>query len=179
MAGNLCLESTRAASITAATPEASSLAPGASAVAFMTSVTRLSMWPEMTITRSGSVVPRWIASTSITSVGLGTRRPVTVSAGVSTVRHPPQSLDMAANSAATQRRAAPMPRVGDLVSDRVWRVPKDTSLAMVACWRSAETWPARSCSSGCSAGMGWARAAAARDRAAARTTRRRTGNSGT
>ena len=50
-------------------PEPSSLAPGASLVAFITSVTRLSMWPEMTTTRSGSVVPRWIATTSSTTVG--------------------------------------------------------------------------------------------------------------
>jgi hypothetical protein len=59
-------DSTRAASITAATPEASSLAPGASSGASITSLTRLSMWPAMMITRSGSLVPFWIASTSTT-----------------------------------------------------------------------------------------------------------------
>ncbi len=32
---------------------------------------RLSRWPWMMITRSGSVVPRWMATTSTTSVGCG------------------------------------------------------------------------------------------------------------
>jgi hypothetical protein len=40
LASNRCLESTRAASMAADVPEASSLAPGASAVAFIASVTR-------------------------------------------------------------------------------------------------------------------------------------------
>ena len=40
-----------AASITAAVPEPSSLAPGASEAPFITSLTRESRWPEMTITQ--------------------------------------------------------------------------------------------------------------------------------
>ena len=39
----------------------------------------------------------------------------------------------AANCAASQRRAAPMPRVSDLVSDSVCRVPNPTSFATVVC----------------------------------------------
>ena len=39
----------------------------------------------------------------------------------------------AANWAESQRRAAPIPRVSDLVSDRVCRVPNPTSFATVAC----------------------------------------------
>ena len=74
-----------------------------------------------------------IEGNRITSVGTGTRRPVNISEGVSTVRQPPQSLEIAWKFAATQRRAAPMPRVSDLVSLSVWRVPKLTSLAIVAC----------------------------------------------
>ena len=73
----------------------------------------------MRMTRPGSLVPFWMARMSITSVGLGTRRPVNISEGVSTVRQPPQSLDICVNCEATQRRAAPMPRVSDLVSERV------------------------------------------------------------
>ena len=89
---NLYFDSTRAASMTAVTPEPSSLAPGASEVAFSGSETRLSMWPAMITTRSGSVVPRWMASTSWMMAGLGTRAPVTVSSGVTISRQPPQAL---------------------------------------------------------------------------------------
>jgi hypothetical protein len=170
----LYFESTRAASITAAVPDASSLAPGASEVKFIGSVTRLSMWPEITITRSGSVVPRWMASTSITSVGLGMRVvPETICEGVSIIRQPPQSLEMAWNSDATQRRAAPIPRVGDLVSESVCLVPKPTSLVIVARCRSGETLPTSSFSRGCSVGAGWAAAGKAMARAASRARRRK------
>ena len=93
VAGNLCRESTRAASITAAVPDPSSLAPGASEVKSITSLTRLSIWPEMITTRLGSVVPRWIAKTLVTLVGLGTRRPVTISDGLAIVRQPPHALE--------------------------------------------------------------------------------------
>ena len=89
---NRYFDRTRAASITAATPEPSSLAPGASEVAFCTSETRLSMCPAMITTRSGSVVPRWMASTSWITEGVGTRVPVTVSSGVTISRQPPQAL---------------------------------------------------------------------------------------
>src|ERR671921_598217 len=74
VAGNLCFESTRAASITAAVPEPSSLAPGENAVAFIGSVTRLSMWPVMMTTSFGRSVPRWIATALQTLVGVGMRR---------------------------------------------------------------------------------------------------------
>jgi len=89
----LCFESTRAASITAAVPEPSSLAPGASLVKSMTSVTRLSIWPEMITTLFGSAVPRWMASTLVTLVGDGTRRPVTTSEGVAMLRQPRQARE--------------------------------------------------------------------------------------
>jgi hypothetical protein len=90
-------DSTRAASITAAVPDASSLAPGASPLASSGSELRLSIWPEMMITRSGSLVPCWMASTSTTSVGTGNRSPVTVFAGIATFRQPPQSFEIARN----------------------------------------------------------------------------------
>ena len=73
MPGNLCCDSTRAASSTAALPDPSSFAPGASAVAFITSLTRLSIWPEMMTTSLGRSVPRWMASTSVNLVGTGMR----------------------------------------------------------------------------------------------------------
>jgi len=74
----------------------------------------------MMMTRSGSVVPRWIATTLITSVGLGMRgRAVTVSPGRTISRQPPHSRLMVWNSRSTQRRAAPTPRVSEPVSDRV------------------------------------------------------------
>ena len=38
----------------------------------------------------------------------------------------PQAVLIVWNSLATQRRAAPIPRVSDLASDSVWRVPKPT-----------------------------------------------------
>ncbi len=94
----------------------------------------------MRTTRFGSDVPRWIATISMTCVGCGTRFPVTVWAGVSICRQPPQSLEKVAKRDCTQRRAAPMPRWSDLVSDKVWRVPKLTSLVIVACNSSALTW---------------------------------------
>jgi hypothetical protein len=89
----LCFDSSRAASITAAVPEPSSLAPGASAAAFIGSVTRLSIWPEMMTTRFGSTLPRWMAMTFVTRVGLGTRRPVTTSDGFSILRQFPQARE--------------------------------------------------------------------------------------
>jgi hypothetical protein len=45
----------------------------------------------MMTTRFGSVVPRWIAKTFLTRVGVGTRRPVTVSEGVTIWRQLPQA----------------------------------------------------------------------------------------
>jgi hypothetical protein len=45
----------------------------------------------MITTRSGFVVPRWIANTFVTLVGVGTRRPVTTSEGVAIVRQPRQA----------------------------------------------------------------------------------------
>ncbi len=139
VAAKLWRESTRAASITAATPEPSSSAPGASEVAFSGSETRESRCPEMITTRPGSPVPRWIASTSITSVGVGTRSPWTTWEGVRMSRQPPQPRPISAKRAATQRRAAPMPRVSDFVSDKVCRVPKPTRRAIVAWSSSART----------------------------------------
>ena len=66
-------DSSRAASSTPATPDALSLAPGDSAVAFSTSVTRESMSPLMTTMRSGSTVPRWMATTLTTTTSSGMR----------------------------------------------------------------------------------------------------------
>jgi len=62
------------------------LAPGASLVKFMMSVTRESMCPVMRMTRLVSLVPRWMATTSITSVGCGMRAPVKVCEGVTISR---------------------------------------------------------------------------------------------
>jgi hypothetical protein len=47
----------------------------------------------MITTRFGSVVPRWMAKTFLTRVGVGMRRPVTVSDGVAIVRQPPQARE--------------------------------------------------------------------------------------
>ena len=113
-------ESTRAASSTAATPLALSLAPGLESTAFMMSETRLSRSPLSRTNRSGSEVPRWIATMLTTLVGPGTRgSPSNTSATSSTSRQPPHSCEMRSNSERTHRRAAPMPRVGERVSLRV------------------------------------------------------------
>jgi len=78
--------------------------------------------------------------TSTTFAGWGIRGVgPTMSLTYSTSRHPPQAAEMRSNSAFTQRRAAPMPRVWETVSERVWRVPKPTSRVMSARMRSAET----------------------------------------
>ena len=123
--------------MTTATPEASSLAPGASALKFMMSETRESRWAVIRITRFGSPVPRWIATTSITSVGVGNLGPLKTCAGVTTSRQPPHCCDRSAKRCFTHWRAAPMPRVLEAVSDMVWRVPKPTSASIVA--RSSAT----------------------------------------
>src|SRR5690606_23599802 len=59
---------------------------------------------------------------------------------------------MRSNSAWIQRRAAPMPRVSDSVSDRVWRVPNDTSLRRAASTLAADGAVAMACSAGLLAG---------------------------
>lgn len=91
--------------------------------------------------RLGSVVPRIIARTFTTSVSRVKRlsAAVTMVDCVETSRHPPQASEMRLNSASVQRRAAPMPRVSDSVSDMVLRVPKLTSFRISASIRSAET----------------------------------------
>jgi len=45
---------------------------------------------------------------------------------------------MRSNSALIQRRAAPMPRVAERVSEKVLRVPKPASVRMSASTRSAD-----------------------------------------
>ncbi len=47
-----------------------------------------------------------------------------------------ESRAAAANSPASHRRAAPMPRVSEAVSESVWRVPNETSFATTACNRA-------------------------------------------
>ena len=47
-------------------------------------------------------------------------------ADVAHLQAPAAVREMRSNSACTQRRAAPMPRVFEVVSDSVWRVPKPT-----------------------------------------------------
>src|SRR5690348_5045403 len=175
VAGNLYFDSTRAVSINAATPAASSLAPGESPVASITSLRRESRCAVITITRSGSVVPRWIATISITSAPpFGMRGPVNDCAGFTTSMQPLQPLEMSLNCAATQRRAAPIPRVFEVVVERVWRVPKPTSATSVACRFDAFTAPAMVSSSGWRlAGGGVAKAAAlTRDAAASADNKR-------
>ena len=132
MPSNFSPASTRAASITSAVPDALSFAPGASLVAFITSLTRLSICPATITTWFGSPVPFWIASTSTTSTPSGARGPVKRSAIVSTVRHPPQAFEIVSNSVPPQRRAAPIPRLGSVGDESVWRVPKLTSVSTVA-----------------------------------------------
>src|SRR5579859_5098178 len=103
-----------------------------------------------------------MATTSMTSTpSLGVRSPLNTWEGVMISRQPPQSLEICSKRDFTQRSAAPMPCLSDLVSERVWRVPKLTSLVSVA-WSSAGLMArAMSCSAGCSAGGGWGPAARA------------------
>src|SRR6185437_9920280 len=149
VAGNLYFDNTRAVSISAATPAASSLAPGESPVASITSLRRESRCAVITITRFGSDVPRWIATTSITSApALGMRSPVNTWEGFTISRQPLQPFEISWNCAATQRRAAPMPRVFEVVVESVWRVPNPTSAVSVARRLEAFTAPTIACSSG-------------------------------
>ena len=100
-------------------------------------------------------MPRRIATTLTTSVGSGMRRLAGHDAGlVETSRQPPQASEIRRNSASIQRRAAPMPRVSDTVSDSVWRVPKPASVRMSASMRSADTASISSWTRGSGAGGG-------------------------
>ena len=111
----------------------------------------------MMMTRFGSPAPRWMATTLTISVGVGMRGPVTVSDGVTMVRQPLQARLTPSSSACAQRRAAPMPRVSDRVSDMVWRVPNPTMVSMSARIRSGRTSLPNRCSSACSCpGTVWA-----------------------
>jgi hypothetical protein len=60
-----------------------------------------------------------------TRVGVGMRRPVTVSQACRVARPKPFIR------ASAQRTAAPMPRFGSVCDDKVWRVPKLTSFSTV------------------------------------------------
>src|SRR6201999_555732 len=71
----------------------------------------------------------------------------------STLRQPPQSFEISSKRDFTQRRAAPMPRVSDVVSDSVWRVPKVTSLSIVALRLSGFTLTAMDFSNGWKTGV--------------------------
>ena len=75
----------------------------------------------MMTTSFGRSVPRWMATALQTLVGVGTRRPVTVSQ-VWSVSRPNDFI-----SASAQRTAAPIPRFGSVCEDSVCRVPKLTS----------------------------------------------------
>ena len=125
----------RASSIIAATPEASSLAPGASDLASITSEARESKWPLIIKTRSsvGSVpfkvaitLPNWL------SVAMRLPSALMVKKSITELNLPPDATAYLSNSDFTQRCAAPIPRVLLLVSLNVCRVPKDTSLRTVA-----------------------------------------------
>ena len=80
--------------------------------------------------------------------------PEIVSLTYFTSRQPPQSREIRWNSSKIQRRAAPMPRVSDSVSDSVWRVPKPTRVRMSASIRAADGAVAMSCNCGTDAGGG-------------------------
>lgn len=73
----------------------------------------------MMMTRSGALVPRWIASTSMKAVEVGTRVPVKFSDGVSMVRQLPQPALISVKRLFTQACAAPMPRVVELLPERL------------------------------------------------------------
>jgi hypothetical protein len=60
-----------------------------------------------------------MAKMSWITVGFGMRAPVTVCCGVWIKMQPPHALEKRSNRPAAHRRAAPMPRVGDVVSDMV------------------------------------------------------------
>ena len=127
----------RAASITNALPEPSSLAPGAFCVKFITSETRLSICPAIMMTWPQPIVPGLIASTSTILTPFGIRGPDILRSSNSVRRQPLHALAIFTNSLCAHFRAAPMPRFGSVADDNVWRVPKLTSFSTSAFRRSA------------------------------------------
>ena len=161
MPGNLCFESTRAASITAAVPEPSSFAPGASEVKFMMSVTRLSIWPcddDDVVGPLGPALDRDHVADRASALGM--RAPVNVSHG-RTVGKPKLS-----NWPLVQFSAAPMPRFGSVCDESVCRVPKPTSVSIVcrSCAWLTGAMIARSFASGDGGGAAPSKADAHQDR---------------
>ena len=56
-----------------------------------------------------------------------------------TSRHPPHPAEIASISLLIQRRAAPIPRVAERVSDSVLRVPNPARMRISSSSRSADT----------------------------------------
>jgi hypothetical protein len=77
-------------------------------------------------------------STSSTITPFGARGPVKRRLIRSTVMQPSQPCPIVSNCRAAQSRAAPIPRLGSVVVDRVWRVPKPTSVSTSAFSRAGE-----------------------------------------
>src|SRR5580765_5677206 len=124
------VDMTRANSRTAATPEPSSSAPGASDVPFRTSVTRESRWPLTTYVRPADSVcePCNVAITLVIVVGVGIRGPAGwTNDCFSTVIRPPEAAAYCWSWSYTHSVDAPIPRFGSVCDESVWRVPNETS----------------------------------------------------
>ena len=112
-----------------------------------------------------------MATTLTISVGFDSRRPAgSTWLRICTCSAPPVSREQARSSRSIQRRAAPMPRVSDAVSEAVCRVPKSTSVRMRCSMRCAEISASTADTIGSSA-WAWAVAAVASVAAAARRRR--------
>ena len=77
--------------------------------------------------------------TTLAEARCGCRATWTTAASYSTRRQPPQSRLVCCSCAWSHRRAAPMPRVLDIVSEKVFRVPNDTRAESVARMRAGLT----------------------------------------
>ena len=124
--GNLCFDSTRAASITAAVPEPSSLAPGASEVEVHDvgdPAVDMALDDDDVVGPLGPALDR----DHVADAGrVGMRAPVKVSHGPHVSAAPKLS-----NWPFVQLSAAPIPRLGSVCDESVCRVPKLTSVSIV------------------------------------------------
>ena len=97
----------------------------------MTSVTRLSICPWMMTTSLGRSVPRWIATMSRMRTGVGMRAPGQHLGRIDDRQAIAACRGYRLNSPRAHSSAAPIPRLGSVCDDKVWRVPKLTRLSIV------------------------------------------------
>ena len=94
------------------------------------------------LVEAGARVPKPTRFVNVVATLPGTRSLAsTRCSSNATCSRPPDAFEQPSSSPLIQRRAAPMPRVGDCVSEAVWRVPNDTSLRMFASMRAGEIAP--------------------------------------